>query len=358
MRVALPILEDSSLIFARRIGENLTKRGHDVLYIHVQERHVDGSKLSERQIEEALGSRGLDGSITEAEFMRDDYLASFGAVILGRSFRDLRARLGKAAFRKRADRPCFIAFQAGIDFTPEKGAKNRLWFDAVFLNNPADRDLFRAAAQRGADQIVDWGHPYFLKPATWRTLQQGAPIYFFAQAISPPTLGARLHLLRMLHTLARLHPDRRIVLKLRHLPNENDKHVHKERFAYPWLQERYGPPPPPNFAFETGPIGAALEEAGATITCTSTAAMDSISAGVPAFVYLDYVECYRDPLRAPMAALFAGSGAISRLGDILRLHAPECPPAAWLDNNFREEEALYDALEAAMAGRPACARAA
>ena len=346
MRVALPILEDSSLIFARRVGDQLSHRGHDVFYVHVQEKHVKGSKLSRRQIEEALGSRGLDDSVTEAAFMTDDYLSSFGAVILGRSFRDMRARLGQEAFRKRTDRPRFIAFQAGIEFTPEKGAQNRLWFDAVFLNNPTDRDLFRAATQRGADQIVDWGHPYFLKPTAWRPLQPGAPIYFFAQAISPPTLGARLH------------PDRRIVLKLRHLPNENDKHVHKERFAYPWLQDRYGPPPPPNFAFETGPIGAALAQAGATITCTSTAAMDSISAGVPAFVYVDYVECYRDPLCAPMAAVFAGSGAISRLGDILRLHAPERPPAAWLDDNFREEGALYDALEAAMAGRPAFVRAA
>lgn len=351
MMVALPVLEDSSLIFARRVGSMLTSRGHGVFYIHVQERHISRSKLSERQIEESLGQAGLDGSISEAGFMRDDFLANFGAVVVSRSFTEMRTWLKRERFRNRSDRPRFVSFLAGLDFMPRKGVDNRLWFDAVFLNNPADCDLFRRLTQRDDDQIVSWGHPYFVRPKTWRELAPDAPIYMFAQAISPPSLAARLHILHMLHTLARLHPERKIVLKLRHLPNENDNHVHKEIFSYPWLQERYGPPPPPNLHFETGPIGEALAQAGATITCTSTAAMDSISAGVPAFVYLDYVQNYLDPLCRPMRAIFEKSGAIAPLGEILRLNAPAPPPEAWMARSMRDEAALCDALDAAIRGR-------
>jgi hypothetical protein len=154
-------------------------------------------------------------------------------------------------------------------------------------------------------------------------------VWFFAQAISPRTRASRLHMLRVLAAIARAHPDRPVRLKLRHLPGENAAHLHREEHDYPALLAALPGGRPANLDLVAGPMATALERAGIGITCTSTAAADLLGAGIPTLVHLDYVENYLDPLVAPMRAMFAGSGLIAGLEDLLALRCPP-PDPAWL----------------------------
>lgn len=346
MRIALPFHDDSGLIFAVKIGRELERRGHVPVYIHIHEARVPDSKLSARQIALSLGKRGVDASVAEKDFISDAVLASFQAVIASRVVAPVQKALANPVFRNRRDRPRFVGFMAGLDFRPENGVANRLWFDAVFLNTPADRDLFRSKTRRGDDQHVSYGHPYYIRPERLRAPAGNAPIYFFAQAISPQTLGGRLHMLHLLYALAHKYPERRIVIKLRHLPEENRLHQHKELFSYPWIMERFAPPPPPNLVFDASSMEAALADAGYAITCTSTAAMDAVSAGVPTFVYLDYVENYMDPLCEPMRKLCGPGDLVRPLRDIMALQV-RAPNLTWVNSIFRGPD-LYDELIAVM----------
>ena len=82
-----------------------------------------------------------------------------------------------------------------------------------------------------------------------------------------------------------------------------------------------------------------LARAAIGITCTSTAAVDLVRAGVPAMVYLDYVENYLDPLVRPMREIFRESGLIAPLEQVLALE-PKSPDPAWIETMFTPREAL------------------
>jgi hypothetical protein len=176
-------------------------------------------------------------------------------------------------------------------------------------------------------------------------------IVFFPQAISPRTRAGRLHVLRALDAMARAAPGRRVVVKLRHLPGENAAHVHRETYPYPALARALargtGRAPAPNLVWADGPAEAALAGAACALTCTSTAAMDAISAGVPTAVHTGYVENHRDPLAAAMAREFAGSGLDLPLAELLRLRLRR-PAAAWMETRFRGDD-LFEELEEVVA---------
>ena len=54
-------------------------------------------------------------------------------------------------------------------------------------------------------------------------------IYFLAQAIVPLSLKGRLHILNMLIKIAEKFKTKNIIIKLRHLEDENSNHMHKEK---------------------------------------------------------------------------------------------------------------------------------
>ena len=157
-------------------------------------------------------------------------------------------------------------------------------------------------------------------------------VFFFAQALSPATRRGRIFVLRALAAIARANPDRDVWIKLRHLPGENDRHKHREVHDYPSLMARL-PAVPPNLRLTACTMDEALESAAIGLTCTSTAAVDLVRAGVPALVYLDYPGRHLDPLVEPMASLFAGSDLIAPLERLLALDTR--PPApGWVDGLF------------------------
>lgn len=340
MRILLPFFDDSTLIFAAKIKPMLVSRGFDVLCLRDVEKK-DG--LSERQMTQLMPEGAditADGAIYGSPIMND-----FDAVIVCKGSPGVRRQLSQSAYRRTRNRPAYVAFQPGLEFTPEKGRKNRKDFDIVFLNNTDHRDKFLSAVRRKEWQHVSFGHPYFML-ASQHLRPTGRNIYFFAQAISPVTLESRRFMLDILITMARRHPDREVRVKLRHLPNENSSHAHKEVFSYPWLLDRYFQDVPENFRFTVCTMEEALKDAGIAITCTSTAAMDAISAGVPTFVYVDYTQNYLDKYTGPMRREFMRSGLLTNIPRLMELDYTE-PDKGWLSERFRGDD-LFVELKAAI----------
>ena len=343
MRLLLPFFDDSSLIFAVFLADMLDDRGHEVVLCDTAAR---SGALSARQRATHLGARAVRTApslIPVMDQVKPD------AVITSKATPEIKRHLADMSHADRRGGPCWVAFMPGLEFTPETGIRNRIDFDAVFTNTVTHRDLFQRIAPPRSGRVVSFGHPYFRHPDIWRGPDAaGRPgpgdIVFFPQAISPVTKRGRIHMLRVLDAIARANPDRRVVIKLRHLPGENARHSHRELHAYPDLAKRLRGGVARNVAWASGTMADALSGAACAITCTSTAAMDAIAAGVPTAVHTQYVEAYRDPLSAPMRREFAGSGIDLPLRDLLDLRIPR-PDPTWMAERFRGDD-LYDELEA------------
>lgn len=255
MQILLPFYDDSTLIFAAKLRALLLARG-----IRATTLLDNAAKptISERQINQHLPDG--PGMVSDGGFYASQSMDEFDAAVFCKVSAHVRHLLSDKAFQQRMKRPAFVAFQPGLEFTPDRGRKNRATFDIVFLNNVDHRDSFKRGVKRRNWQYVSFGHPYFLRRDTGRP--GGRDIYFFAQAISPISLESRRFIIDMLITLARRHPDRDVYVKLRHLPGENATHVHREEYDYPWIIDHFFPSVPPNFKLTACTMDEALGAAG------------------------------------------------------------------------------------------------
>lgn len=337
MKILLPFNDDSTLFFVSRVKRELCARGHECATLFMT-RAGSAELVSKRQLDLFLPG----GTDFVADTLDAGMLEGFDAFITCKPTRLLRDFLSDDKYRNRRKRPCFVAFQPGLEFTPEKGIGNRKNFDAIFVNRQADIAMSERLLPPAPQRVVSWGHPYFSPPDHY-TDDTGGPAYFFAQAISPSTHAARMHVLEVLRALALANPQREFVIKLRHLPGENAGHVHKEDHSYPDLMQGLETCPD-NLRVSACSLEEALEKAAVALTCTSTAAMDAISAGLPAIAYTDYVENYLDPMSKAMKGLFEGSGVLASLEQFLNLETRR-PEAAWLNANFRDPDVIWSELE-------------
>lgn len=342
--IVIPFSDDSTLIFALRMRACLEAAGSphkvDLAWF------AGENALSERQMAQLL-PEGADMALTKWDFETLLSDPAFHAVITSRVFRPLAELMEDDFTKARAGRACVVAFLGGLDFFPNQGYARRKMCDAVYVFPKPEVDRFDRATGGPAAfwREVRFGHPTFLRPEAAPAPQDGLPegdIYFFAQAISPPSREGRLHLLRILRALAWAHPERDVYLKLRHLPGENARHLHQERFAYPDLLGDLGDIPP-NLKITADTMEEVLPRVGLGITCTSTAAIDLVRAGVPTQVYLDFADAFLDPLVAPMRRLFAKSGLIASLEDVLALRAGT-PDPDWLEGMFCPRDLGADVL--------------
>lgn len=337
MKILLPFNDDSTLFFVSRVKRQLSARGHKCGTLFLTSAGSD-ELVSKRQLDLFLPG----GTDFVASTLGAEMLEIFDAFITCKPTRVVRNFLSDDGYRIRRNRPCFVAFQPGLEFSPEKGIGNRRKFDAIFVNRQADIALSEAMLPLAPKRVMSWGHPYFSPPQHYRE-DTGGPAYFFAQAISPRSIAARMHVLEVLRALALANPQREFVIKLRHLPGENAGHVHKEDHSYPDLMQGLETCPD-NLRVSACSLEEALEKAAVALTCTSTAAMDAISAGLPAIAYTDYVENYLDPMSKAMKGLFAGSGVLASLEQFLNLEARR-PEASWLNANFRDPDVIWSELE-------------
>lgn len=339
MKLLLPFFDDSSLIFAAHMKSSLSKRGIDAVVAQMA-----NADLTRRQIAIHL-ALGPDLLISEDFFVGNDVLA-FDAVVLCKIPPSVRKLLSNRSYKLSRKRPAYVAFQPGIEFFPEVGRRGRLDFDIVFLSSHDQMVAYKAYMRTSEPQHISFGHPYFMTPAPVHE-NKSNKIYFFAQAVSPVTLSSRVFMVEVLETLALRHPDREFIIKLRHMPDENMSHVHKEEFSYPWIVEKYFPNIPSNFGFSSCTTRQALYDAEMAVACTSTALMEAISRGVPALAYIDYVENYKDRCAVAFRRDFSGSGLIVALSELMDLKFSKLD-RQWMRLYFRGDD-LYEELRTAVA---------
>lgn len=346
--ILLPFLDDSTLFFAVKMRRLLQDAGSEVSLGWL----ADGSDITDRQLMQHL-PEGPDLLIQRHFFHDLESLTRFDAIVTSRINKSLTELIKRRYFMALAHRPAIIAFNGGLDFFPEKGFRNRFGCDGVFLFPQDAVDGFRTIAQTErpdaiAWQHVDFGHPFALLHGTGLPrpdLGARKDIYFFTQAISPTTRAGRTHMVEVMAAIARRNPDLRVWIKLRHLPGENANHLHKESLPYPDLLDASRVSIPENLGLSACTMDEALESAALGITCTSTAAIDLVRAGIPTMVYLDYVDNYRDPLSAPMRSLFKDSGLVTGLDDLLNLNAAP-PKPEWVARMFCTEDLAARVLSA------------
>lgn len=336
---ARPVLilfsDDSTLFFALRMRDCLQAADPE---LEIQMGWVVAEDaLSYRQMEQLL-PEGPDLAIHGKGAFEALLLArSHRAILTSRVYRQLGGQLQRKVMRAARERPCVIAFLGGLDFFPEQGYFNRRNCDGVYLFPASEIPTYEQRAASWEERMwqeVGFGHPTFLRPEIEppADLATRRDIYFFTQALSPSTRRGRLHMLEAMAAIARANPDHRVWIKLRHLPHENQQHLHLEKHDYPGLLNDLQDPPA-NLRLTACTMDEALENAALGITCTSTAAIDVLRAGVPCMVHLDFVDNYVDPLVEPMRRLFAQSGVITALEDMLNLRA-QAPNPAWVEDMF------------------------
>lgn len=328
--------DDSTLIFACRLRDTLLQADPDCPIEMAWFR--DENALSYRQISQLLPNgpdRILDGKKLSALMGS----TKVSAILTSRVYRAMIGRLKNSFARWGSNRPCIISFLGGLDFFPEQGFIRRCRCDGVYLFPENAIEKYRAVTAHLEDgwQDVGFGHPSVLAPqGPPEDLDQRGDIFFYTQAISPLTKRGRMHVLRTIVAIARANPDRKVFIKLRHLPNENAKHLHLERYNYPALMAEIDDLPA-NLLLTDISMEESLKTAALGITCTSTAALDVVGAGIPCMVYLDYVDSYRDPLMPPMRELFETSNIVTPLSQILALEH-NTPDPEWLADMFCERD--------------------
>ena len=347
-RYLIPFCDDSTLIFASRLRRLLQEAGAEVHLVLYQPEAV----LSERQIRIYLPD--LDYSlVTATSLMEIAASDDFDAVLTSRVFRTLNDLLRMPAYTILPRRAKIVAFLGGLDFFPEKGRANRQYCDAVYLFPRSELTAFETMLDNRRNEaerkpLIRFGHPAFLKPATVDPAVAQAraatgDIYFFTQAISPSTERGRTHMLNVMKAIARANPDRKVWIKLRHLPDENTTHLHRERHSFPALLAASPDNTPPNLLLTDCTMEQAMENCAVGITCTSTAAIDLVREGIPTIVHLDYIDYYVDKLVEPMRRLFADSGLIKPLEDLLELRY-SAPDPDWMESIFCERTLAQDIM--------------
>lgn len=331
--VLLLFSDDSTLFFALRM-RNCLRAADPNLPIQMGW-VIDENALSYRQMEQLLPA-GPDLAIHQKEFRALMLSQQFRAILTSRVYGPLGAQLRRMDISTTTDRPCVIGFLGGLDFFPENGYFRRRNCDGIYLFPAREIPVYKTRAE-GWNlmwQEVGFGHPSFVMPKrlTLEALAARKDIYFFTQALSPSTRRGRMHMLRAMAAIARANPDRTVWIKLRHLPSENQKHLHLEKYDYPGLMDTMEDLPS-NLKVTACTMDESLDQAAFGITCTSTAAIDVIRAGVPSMVHLDFVDNYMDDLVEPMRKLFAGSGLITSLEDMLHLRA-RSPDPDWISDMF------------------------
>ncbi|MCG7630338.1 hypothetical protein MHM88_21255 [Epibacterium sp. MM17-32] len=333
--VLLLFSDDSTLFFARRMRACLQASNPDQ---KVEMGWVVAENaLSYRQMAQLL-PEGPDLALHGKSAFEDLFLAqSHKAILTSRVYNALGGQLRRTVMHVTADRPCVIAFLGGLDFFPENGYYHRRHCDGVFLFPHSELQVFEQQASTWPNRMwqeVGFGHPAFLtpEPLPANALETRRDIYFFTQALSPSTRRGRMHMLQAMAALARANPDHTVWVKLRHLPDENQQHLHLEKHDYPSLMAAL-PNRPDNLKITACTMDEALSTAALGITCTSTAAIDVVRSGVPCMVHLDFVDSYLDPLVAPMRKLWSESGLITSLEDML--HRRTQPPnPQWVEHMF------------------------
>jgi hypothetical protein len=153
----------------------------------------------------------------------------------------------------------------------------------------------------------------------------GSDLVFAAQAVVPAERADRLRIARLLVRAATADPGRRVVVKLRAAPGEQQTHA--EQDGYPELLATLGPLPA-NLVTSTAPMGRALATAEGLVTVSSTAAIEAVAAGIPV-IALDSFGVSPELINETLA----DGGLLGGEDDVVARRFRR-PVPEWLDDNY------------------------
>lgn len=217
--------------------------------------------------------------------------------------------------RQPAKRPVFVCgYQGAIIMFHLEGLLWRIGSDVICVNTEEDDDLFRGRlSELGYDTEVLTRVGFLTAdlPAI-QGVREGPieSILFAVQAMIPARVEERRYILRRLVEYAQRHPDRRVKVKLRALPDESTPHP--ERHHYFRLYEKEGHPPG-LVEFVYGTMTQALAETDVCITVSSTAAVESFAYGVRTLILTDFGVG-----ESVGNHYFLGSGCLGSFDDLLK----------------------------------------
>ncbi|WP_055590589.1 DUF6716 putative glycosyltransferase, partial [Peterkaempfera griseoplana] len=195
------------------------------------------------------------------------------------------------AWRGRARRPLVVTGYVGVVYEKlTDGLLLRAGADVVLANSAYDARRFRELyGPLGVDtrSVVRAALPFLAGRGEQYRPSESRPftVVFAAQPSVPEPRAARLHLLERCVRHAELHPERRVLVKLRSRPGEHTTHL--EEHPYQRLVARLPRPLPANCELVYGNMGEVLDRTDLLVTVSSTAALESLQRGIPTAVLSD-----------------------------------------------------------------------
>jgi hypothetical protein len=234
------------------------------------------------------------------------------------------------------NRPVLVSGLPGISIPATwKALFYRGQADLMVLHSKQEiREFAIVGAKRG------WNHRLGLATLPFMTDRSGAngtDIVFAVQSIVPDALADRQQVLDILIATARHNPDHRVVIKVRALGDEQQTHA--EAHSYPDLLA-VRDDVPPNIVVAAGPMAAALDNARALVTVSSTAVIEAVARHIPVRVIDEFGVS--PELINPV---FVGSGLFGS-GEAIRQLRFEHPRPEWLDDNYFHDASQNDWLAA------------
>ncbi|QFU97692.1 hypothetical protein KDY119_01191 [Luteimicrobium xylanilyticum] len=270
---------DSQLRWAAGVGAELASRGWDCRYAAPS----DVRSFVTPELERELGVR-LERA-PWAELVRraagaDVLVLALQGPLTSRFVQDVAADAGHADGGRDGIRPVVVTGWVGV--IVEKlvaGYLERFASDVVAVNSREDLRTFRAAgAQLGlpTDNLMLSGLP--LLPGRPAAPRRGPvrTVLFADQPAVPASRADRSYLYGRLVEHARRHPERRVLVKPRHRPDEDPfrtaRHHPAELLA--------GDDLPPNLELVYEPFPELLRSVDVVLTVSSTAGLEAVGAGV------------------------------------------------------------------------------
>jgi hypothetical protein len=217
------------------------------------------------------------------------------------------------------------------------GYLDRYAADIVAVNSQSNLATFKAVARSldlPADNLVLSGLP--LLSGQRREMPIDTPIktvMFADQPTVPQTRADRLYIYQRLLAYAQAHPDRLVVLKPRHRIGEDT--FHRMKFHPEVLLS--GVRKPPNFSIDYTPIGDRLADLDLMLTVSSTAALESVGAGVRTALIADL-----DVREQLGNHIFLDSGLL-RTFDQLERDDIGVPAKSWFEDYFFDNHGVTPA---------------
>ncbi|WP_448005674.1 DUF6716 putative glycosyltransferase [Agromyces bauzanensis] len=261
------------------------------------------------------------------------------AVLL--SLRGPFVRVVAPRLEDRGDRPVLVSGFPGLTIPAvPKAVIYREQTDLVVLHSRREVREFRAnAAELGLDRRYGLATLPFLATDATGSSTDGSDaasdrtdVVFAAQAKVPAARDDRVRVLEALAVLARRHPGRRVVVKVR--ARRGEAQTHLEEHDYADLLDDLADGVPPNLVVEDGPMAEKLTRAVALVTVSSTAALEAVALGIPALLLDDFGVS-----PAMINTVFEGSGLFGSTEDLVEGRFRDAEAAWTADNYFHGRDA-------------------